>query len=1047
MNLSVIAPTLEEALGELKKYIKNAEKSARRTVIFCEDRLTLVAERAVCAAVGGTFNTSVYTFARFLSSERRGEEKILSSQGSAIVIRGIIERNREKLRLFGRLSASAAAQSVYDTIALLYSSGISPEEIFAAPAAGMLSDKLKDIALIYSEYTAFLKESGRLDRNVYLRLLPSVIEKSKKIIGADVVFLGFQAFTGTVSECVKACMRTAENTCGIFVGGAPDIYANEAPAQFESFSSGLGGCRTVTLKSSLVPSAERIRLNLFDPQCFHRDGQYAPDVHIFEAADTEGELEFIAASIKKFVADEGERYYRISVMLSDVKGYRPALTRIFSQYGIPCYIDERRPLSEHPLSGFLSSYLECAAGGCAPEDVDAVLSCHLFGLSQKERGIYRNYVLRCAFYRGGVKREPRADICLSLGFDYAVVKAVRERFLKGLSFIPAGRATSDEWAEGIKKLVEFFGCEKELSNLTEASAKAHPARSQFNARAFSGVMSVIAETEELGLGALYTAREYKKLLQSGFAAAEISLIPPKADAVFVGDISETVNAGSDIVFAAGLVGDVPPAGSDTALLTDRELTSLEKIDIKISPKIAQVNRRRRETVALNLCAFKKHLYLTYPALSGGNETVRSEIIPYILAIFRQSDDKKVSVVTQKALNLSGRGLPYYCSELSPALRALACGALPPAVSSALYTVLEERGFGEHAEGVLKREDGKKKIKNGKALFASRTGSVSATLLERYFSCPYQNYAAQGLKLAERPEGSVQPRETGNFIHELLKALASEIKNIRSEDEARDWGRNMAQTLLSSPDFSSLKEGVSGKFAAERMCYEASAVSAGVYRQLAASNFKIRDVEKWYYIPVDGDVSAGGKVDRVDECDGLVRVIDYKTGNISYTAEEYYAGVKLQLPLYLLAASKGKRPAGAYYFPANVEFGDKPAGDFTLKGFMDCGEEVVRNTDKTIKDKERSAFVDAYLNGRQLAGGLPEEDFSDFIAYSALIAKRGAKEMFGGNIAPSPFTGACDYCKMGGMCGFAAGPDSRPRSVDGITCADVARIVKKLRGEE
>ena len=41
-------------------------------------------------------------------------------------------------------------------------------------------------------------------------------------------------------------------------------------------------------------------------------------------------------------------------------------------------------------------------------------------------------------------------------------------------------------------------------------------------------MSVVAETEELGLGALYTAREYKKLLQSGFAAAGISLTPPKA---------------------------------------------------------------------------------------------------------------------------------------------------------------------------------------------------------------------------------------------------------------------------------------------------------------------------------------------------------------------------------------------------------------------------------------------------------------------------------------------------------------------------------------
>ena len=135
MNLSVIAPTLGEALDELKKYVRSQEEGGRRTVIFCEDRLTLVAERAVCAAVGGTFSTSVYTFARFLSSERPSDGKILSSQGSAMAIRGIVERNREKLRLFRRLSAQAAAGALYDTIALLYSSGIGPEDIGGASSS------------------------------------------------------------------------------------------------------------------------------------------------------------------------------------------------------------------------------------------------------------------------------------------------------------------------------------------------------------------------------------------------------------------------------------------------------------------------------------------------------------------------------------------------------------------------------------------------------------------------------------------------------------------------------------------------------------------------------------------------------------------------------------------------------------------------------------------------------------------------------------------------------------------------------------------------
>lgn len=1046
MNLSVIATTLGEALDELKKYVRSQEEGGRRTVIFCEDRLTLVAERAVCAAVGGTFSTSVYTFARFLSSERPSDGKILSSQGSAMAIRGIVERNREKLRLFRRLSAQAAAGALYDTIALLYSSGIGPEDIGGASSSGLLSDKLHDIALVYGEYTKFLSDSGRLDRNVYLRLLPDVIEKSGKIIGADVVFLGFQAFTGTISECVKACMRTAENSCGIFVGGAPDIYANEAPAQFEGFSRGLGGCRTVTVKSGLVPEAESIRTKLFDPQCFHQKGFRTKNVHVFEARDITEELEFIAASIKKFVLDGGERYFRISVMLSDVNAYRPVLARVFSQYNIPYYVDERRPLTEHALTAFICDYIECAAGGCAPEDADAVLSSHLFGLDEKTRDVFRNYVLRCAYYRGGVRREPREDICAALGFDYALVCSARERFLKGLSLLPSGSAGADEWARGVRALLQYFECDKILSAMSEEAKDKYPARAQFNLRAQEGVLSVIAETEELGMGAPYTAREYKKLLQSGFAAAEISLIPPKADAVFVGSISETVNAGSSVVFAAGLTDAVPPAGSDTALLTDREITSLESLNLKISPKISQVNRRRRETVALNLCAFKRELYLSYPAFSGGNENVRSEIIPYILAMFKESEENKLNVVTGRALALSGRAVPYECSELTPALRTLAGGGLRPDINSALFAVLEERGYGGLAEGVLETVPEKRQIKSGKQLFAS-SGSISATLLERYFTCPYQNFASQGLRLAERQEGSTRYLDTGNFIHAVLEAFADGIKHLSSEGEARDWGADMAGRMLKEPAFSPLVEGGSGKYMARRLSFEAALVCAGVYRQLSASEFKIRDVEQWYYVPVDDGVRAGGKVDRVDESGGLVRVIDYKTGDISYEAEDFYTGRKIQLPLYLLAASRGKRPAGAYYFPANIEFSDSAGGNFTLKGFMDASPEVVRATDKALAEGARSAFVDAYMGGKLLKGSLTEEEFSDFISYSALIARRAAKEMFGGNIQPLPYEGACAYCKMGGMCGFYNDGRRAPRKESGITCSDIARIVRAERGDE
>ena len=135
--------------------------------------------------------------------------------------------------------------------------------------------------------------------------------------------------------------------------------------------------------------------------------------------------------------------------------------------------------------------------------------------------------------------------------------------------------------------------------------------------------------------------------------------------MFVGNIAETVNAGSDIVFAAGLTDAVPPAGSDTALLTDREITSLEKLNLKISPKIAQVNMRRRETVALNLCAFKKHLYVSYPVLAGGEEKVRSEIIAYICALFTNSKGMPIAAANKKAVEARAGDFPTIAANCCP----------------------------------------------------------------------------------------------------------------------------------------------------------------------------------------------------------------------------------------------------------------------------------------------------------------------------------------------------------------------------------------------
>ena len=1032
MIYSVNCAMLSTALLNLKKIIKNNEAKGVKTVVFCEDRLTLAAERTVCAAVGGTFSTSVYTFARFLSTENGKPDRVLSGQGSAMAVRKIIEENKQNLKLFKKLSTAAAAKTVYDTIALLYSSRVSAADAAkAAEGGGLLGGKLHDVAIIYAAYENYLKESGFQDRNGYLRQLPEVIEKSPKIRGNAVVFLGFQALTCTSQECVRAAFSAADCVYGLFIGGREDIYVNEAGAAFNAIAAEYGGAKSFYDGGAVLPEADKLRRSVFNPESFYAEKLATDRVRVLEATDGEEELEFIAATIKGLVRG-GERYAKISVMLPDLDGGGRALARVFSRYKIPYYADRRLSLSEHPLTGFIINFIGCALSGCRFADLDKIIASPFFPAAQADKDIFRNYALRLANFRGGVKRKPDVEILESLGFDFGAVERVRETFLKGLSLIPL-KGGNSAICGGIRQLLQLYGVENTLKNTAETYKDERPAAAQFSLRAFGAVTQVLDEAENIAADA--SPSEFIKILKSGFSAAEISLIPPKADAVFVGDLAATANTGSNVVFAARLTGEVPEASADTSLLTDREISALEGVNLNISPKIRQVNARRRETVALNICAFRERLYLSYPTRLDGEESGASEIITYALNAFLTGNGNRLAPLDIKSLE---KNAAFYCCEKLPAIRWLRKYSSERAASS-VYEFLKRAGFEDQAEAAVKIPV-KRNISCGQRLYFKNDG-LSPTTLETYFTCPYLCFIRQGLKAYEREEGAMRAVDAGNFIHEILQELAASVAATEDKNQFETLAVNLAEEKLSKAPYSSLVSTKSGEYAAGELISKAVKISLGMYDQLKNSSFVFSRAESAGEVRLDGGAKVYGRIDRVDESGGLVRVIDYKTGVIDASATKYYMGTKLQLPLYLLAAANGKRAAGAYYFPASVEYREKNDGVFRLQGFMDGGDDVVLASDSSVQPKQKSAYVEAYYQGRRLDNVMTGDDFSYFLKYSTLIAEVGVKEMKSGNIAPSPVESACSYCRAGGSCGLSLN-ETEERACGSVKCADVVEIVRK-----
>ncbi|MGN0812918.1 MAG: PD-(D/E)XK nuclease family protein [Candidatus Coproplasma sp.] len=1053
----IIAPYLGAALKSFKKIVtdhaERGGKEGRRLVVLCEDRLSLVAERAVCEEVGGTFSVSVYTLSRFLSAEGGRCDDVLTSQGSAMAISRLIEKNRGSLKLFNRLSASGAAQEVYDTIALLYSSRISPDDLSGVIEDGsLLSRKLSDLELLYREYFSYLNDNGVIDRNAYLRRLPDLIKSSDKIIGADVVILGFQAFTSSVKEVVKACLETAENVYGVFIGGNKNIgkYVNEAWADFEGLANECGiAVNKTILPSSLCPAAEQLRRYVFEPESFHfakaieaEKGQ----VNLIEAVDEDDECTFFAAAILKAVQEDGVRYRDISVMLPDVGSFQPVLERVFEEYSIPYYVDRRYPLSSHSICEFLINYLICAADGCRQSSVISVVSSPLFTFESEDikgdKDEFINYMLRAVTGTGGVKRAVNPDICRNeVGFDEERIERVRSAFVAGIKLLPANKAVGERFCEGLKKLLEYFNCEQRLAEMAEEAEGCGLASiGSMSARAYEETVAVIDEACKLTLGEEYAVREFAKILKSGFTAAQISLIPPKQDAVFVGDLSACANAGSKVLILGGLTGAVPSASPDTAILSDSELTLMENIKLAVSPKISQVNLRLRETTALNLCAFSDKLYLVYPVRSGGEELGASEIFDYAKNLLT-CGGQPLKVRSTKDIAASSDYFAYYVCRPAPAIRRVAQYVADPYIdkpeaASSIFTMLKGE-FGSDGGECFPV------IKSGTADTCSLYGGeVSPTDLETYFSCPYKSFAMRGLRLNERREGALRPLDSGNLIHEVLRLVAENSQSFTDKDDCAEFARLKAKELLSTPAYSVPEGDGAAGYGAASLIDEAGILAQAAYEQIFNSDFRVESVEKVCGATANG-VRLSGRIDRVDSFGDMVRVIDYKTGYAKAEADAYYMGLKLQLPLYLSAAAEGRRPVGAYYFPANVDYSDE-GNSFILQGFMDGSEEVVKCSDHTVEEKKHSKYVGAYLNGRKLDKAMDSQDFKYFLKYAQSLVAQGGREMLSGEITPSPVEDACDNCNLKGLCGYDA-EVSGVRKKKKANCSSIAGIVKNEEG--
>ena len=1015
------AQTLDDALDKLSELVKKSAEN-ERNLVFCEDRITLLAERAVLRGTGGaTFTTEVTTFARYLSGR---EVKRISKEGSVMKISELILDGKTQDGCFN----NGSARAVYETIAQLSASNVDENVLLSAAASeeadGLLGRKLKDLARIYGAYRAFLGESGRVDENGYLALLKDAIE-GDALENVNVFFFAFPSFTLQAMEGVRAAFPRAKSVTGIFIGGDAPIYTNRAATRFASYAAEAEG---VPVKAILQPDAA-VACTLTEDAKLLRDLLCAPakraaaradKITVFEAEDETREAETVAALVKKKIS-EGMRYRDLAVLVSGEE-YFLTVEKTFSAYGIPLYAEKKRKLSSHPFAEYVLNVLNAVADGVLPDEADAIAGSVCFG----EADEYRNYLLRYGAFRGAVNLPVKEG--QEVGeYDREKLLGARVRMKEVLSlFKPSGRGK--DYTDGVRQLFRKTNWKTVQERVEAAAGEDGLSAAERNFLGISldegsSFASVLDEIELVAGERRFGAREFSVILKNGLDALGVSMIPPCLDVVFVGDATESRFNRVKALFVMGLTDAVPRTGQDTAIITDGEIGRLKEIRVEIEPAIAEVNRRARESLVMNLCAFEKELYLSRPLQLRGSETEKSEVLRVL-----QDSGKTVSTAPMPDL------YPFDCVETMPARLKMAFAKPDGSYvgDEALYETLKEY-FGEE---VSETESGDRATPHAAALWL-REGRIAPTTLESYFECPYHGFGMRGLRLKERREGSVRAADSGTFVHTVLERTAKEFNGIADEEQLLQCARREAETLLTEPRYRAVADTKAGEYAGERLIAESCAVADAAWKQLIASRFRVRTTEEGVELT---DVNVKGDADRIDDSDDYVRVVDYKTGRIDDSGAAYYTGRKLQLQLYLLAASEGKKPAGAFYFPAADPYKNADEEKFRMKGFYSAEDDVVTRLDPALGEGEKSS-VFAGTRGKFSDKAMPEEDFRLFLGYSKLVAEQAEEEMKGGNVKPSPYEKSCEYCKLLSLCGFTG----ECRKERDVSCKDVVKIVRDRNG--
>ncbi len=943
-------------------------------ILLAPKQATFQLERQLLAdpEISGFTRLNIFSFdrlAKFIFEKLSvAPPKLLSAEGRIMVLRALLLRHADELKLFrGSARRAGFAQELGSLLAELQQHQFTPARLRALAEESKLHrelrDKLHDLALLAEKYAGWLREHELQDANCLLdfataALRESAATKNSKLKIQNLWLDGFAEMTpqelallAAVSPfCERAtlafCLETEPTPAAswLSIWSAIGKTFQQCRAQIAS----LPGCEVKVEILQREPEknrfAENSALAALEqswslPVASGFEISYLKsEISVTRCVSIEAEAAFAAREVLKFVR-AGDRFRDCAVLVRQLDGYHKPLARIFRRYGIPFFLDRRESVAHHPLAELTRNALRTVAFDWQTDDWFAALKSGFSPVTETEIDRLENTALEFG-WRGKKWRDPLPDEASERLRE--IIFPPFENFsarLTKINFKPDGA----QLAETLRELWSDLKVEQTLERWTLDEEKSPIANRQ------SAIHSTVLEQMNSWLENLALAfpreplslRDWLPILEAGLGSLTVGVIPPSLDEVLVGAIDRARNPSLKFALLLGVNESVFPATpAAPVILTSSDRDELEKQNVVLGANLFDQISRERYLGYIACTRANEQLTLAFSRQTAEGKTLNpSPFIAQLQRMFPQLEVEEFSAnLDWREAQHANELVPLLAafSERRPPARLVDAGNPKLAVPEAgVPTLLEIPTLKSLAEKLAALREPDERENLLPALAEKLYGPVlksSVSRLEEFAQCPFKFFVRSGLHANERKVFELDARERGNFQHDILKIfheqLQSEGKRWRDLEpiEARERIGQIAAAQMEHFRDGLFRDSAETIFAARSLTaalQDFVEVIVGWMRgqyefdpAAAELGFGGKDdrAPAWEIDLGDGHkLALQGRIDRVDlwrdpNSDVTLAVVtDYKSGGKKLDSLLVKNGVQLQLLAYLGALRRWENP--------------------------------------------------------------------------------------------------------------------------------------------